>query len=195
MRIIFGFLAAAAGIYSLLIFLRIILSWFGGLVFGKPVELLNKATDPYLDFWRKIFRFQIGFLDFSAVAAILSLSLLQGIFGMLAASNRIYLGQILAAIITSVWSLISFIIVFCVFIIILRGIAYFTRRNMYGQFWSIIDSIYQPLSYRINKIFFGSRIVNFKTAMIVSLIVLAAIMIGGSVAVNLLASLLYKFPL
>jgi len=195
MQIIFGFLAAVTGIYSLLIFLRIILSWFRSIAYGKPVEILEKITDPYIDFWRRIFTFRIGFLDFSVVAAILSLSLLQGIFTMLASSQRIYLGQILASILVSVWSLISFIAVFCIVVIILRAVAYFTRRSMYGPFWSIVDSIYQPLSYRINRILFKNRIINFVNAMMISLIVLAVIVIGGRFCVNLLANLLYRLPL
>ena len=194
MKILFSFLAAAAGIYSLLLFFRIILSWFPGQSFGKPAEILGKITDPYLDWWRKIFTFRIGFLDFSVIAALLSLSLLQGIFSMISTAQRIYLGQILAAILTSIWSIISFIIGFCVVVIILKGIAHFTRRNMYGQFWSIVDSVYQPLSYRINRIIFGSRVVDFLQGMIVSLIALIAIAAGGGIGVSLLTGLLYRLP-
>jgi len=194
MKNIFSLLAVAVGIYSLLIFFRIILSWFTGVSFGRTSEILAKITDPYLNFWRKIFTFRIGFLDFSVVAAIICLSLLQGILTVISSSNRIYLGLILAFILSSIWALISFIMGFCLIIILIKGIAYLTRRNMYGQFWSIIDSIYQPISYQINRIIFGSRIVKFTHAMIVSLIVLLAVMICGRIGVNLLTDILYRLP-
>ena len=195
MQFFFRFLAAITGIYSILIFLRIILSWFSGLAYGKPAEFLIKITDPYLDFWKNICKFRIGFLDFSVIAALLSLSLLQGIFNMISVYQRIYLGYILGAVINSLWSLISFIVLFCIIIIIIRGIAYLSKRNMYSTFWSMIDSVYQPLSYRINRIIFKNRIVNFKTGMAVSLVILSIIFIGGRIAFSLLAGFLYRLPI
>ena len=194
MRMIFGVLAAAAGIYSLLIFLRIIFSWFRGMVSGKPVEILNKITDPYLNWWRQTLNFKLGFLDFSVVAAMVSLYAVQRIFNILAVSNRITLGSILAVILISLWSIVSFIIGFCLIIIILRAAAYLTSRNIYSPFWSAIDSISQPIMYRMNRLFFGNKIGGYLKGIIFSLIFFVIIMIGGKFLTDLLADIFYRLP-
>jgi YggT family protein len=194
MQFLFNVLAGAAGLYSLLIFIRIIFTWFGGAVYGKPVELLARVTDPYLDWWRRSLKLQMGFLDLSPIAGIAALSLTQTVFSVLARYGRISLGIILYVALLAIWSAASFILGFCLVIIILRFIAYITNRNIYSPFWRVIDSISQPLLYRINRIIFGRRLVNYLTGLIVAAASLGVIMIGGGFAVRLLAGLLSKLP-
>ena len=194
MRFIFSFLAAAAGIYSLLIFIRIIFSWLGGFASGRTVELLTRITDPYLDWWRRTLNLRVGFLDFSAIAAIVFLSLVQNIFYALSSPDNIHLGRILAVVLLSAWSVISIITVFFIIIIVLRGIAYLTNRDIYSPFWRMVDSVSQPVLYRLNRIIFGSRIGGFLKGMILSLLMLAAIMVGGGFIVMFLADFLSKLP-
>ena len=195
MRSIFGFLALAVSIYSMLIFIRILFSWFRNFVSGKPVEILSRITDPYLNWWRQKLNLRFGFIDFSAVAAIVSLSMFQRIFNMLSVAERINIGSILAIVLLAVWSIVSFIIGFCIVIIALRGIAYLTSRNIYSPFWSAINSISQPLMYRFNRIIFGNKIGGYLQGIIISLLILVIIMFGGRLIINLLANFLNAFPL
>jgi len=194
MRLIFGILASAVGIYSLLILIRIIISWFGGISGGKPVNLLARVTDPYLDWWRSHLNLRVGFMDFSAVVAIVVLSLAQNIFYTLSNSGIIKLGSILAFIIHSLWSIVFFILGLCLVILILRLIAYLTNRNTYSSFWRVIDSISQPILYRINRIIFGKKIADYLKGIILSCLLLAALMFAGSIAVPALAKLLARLP-
>ena len=194
MRIIFGFLAAAAAVYSVLIFIRILFSWFGDFVSGKPVEIIKKITDPYIDWWRNIVKLRIGFLDFSVVVAIVFLSLMQNIFISLSMSERMTFGFILAEIISSIWMIISFILLFFIIIIILRLIAFTTNRNIYSIFWSIIDSISKPILYRMNRIIYGNKVGKFLNGMIISLIILVIILLGGRFLISLLTNLLTNTP-
>jgi len=194
MSLIFGILAGAAGIYSLLLFIRIILSWFGGIPSSRPVDLLVRITDPYLDWWRSHLNLRIGFLDFSAVAAIIAVSIAQNIFGSIANSGVLKLGNILAIILLSIWSVIFFILGFCLVILILRLIGYLTNRNIYSPFWRVIDSISQPLLYRLNRIIFGNRIAGYLKGILLSSLLLAALMAGGYIAVPALAVLISKLP-
>jgi YggT family protein len=194
MNSIFGFLATLAGIYSILIFVRIIISWFGSFDQNKPVEILYRVTDPYLGWWRRNFPIRIGVLDFSVVAAIVFLAVIQRIFISIASSQGISLGIILAIILQSLWSIISFILGFCLVIIILRMIAYLTNRDIYSPFWQMIDSISQPVLFRLNRIIFGNRITGFLKGIIMSSILLIMIWIGGNLAASMLANFLYKLP-
>ena len=190
MHTVFGILASAAGIYSILILVRIIVSWFSGFDQGRPAGLLSRITDPYLDWWRHRFSIRIGFLDFSVLLGIAALSIFQNIFYFLSQSNKITVGYILAIVLFSAWSVISFILGFCIIVIVLRMIAYLTNRDIYSPFWKIIDSISQPILYRLNRIFFGNRIANYLKGIILSIVLLGAIWVGGNIVVPKLARLL-----
>jgi len=194
MQTIFSILSALIGIYSLLIFIRIILSWFGNMASGRFLDLLNKITDPYLNWWRKNFKLQISLLDFSAVAAIVSLSLLQNIFYTLSVSQQMTIGFILAQVLVSVWRIVSFIIGFFIIIIILRVIAYITNRNTYSLFWGTVNNISQPIIYRINRLIYGNKIVNYMQGMIVSLLILFIIVFGGRFIIFIIINWLNELP-
>jgi len=195
MKLIIGFLATAVSIYSLLIFIRIILSWFSGMFSGGLFKFLTSITDPYLDWWRNRVTLNIGFLDFSAVIGIVVLGIVQRILHSLSVSEVITLGSILSLILMSAWSIASFILGFCIIILILRLIAYLTNSDIYSQFWSIIDSVSQPILYRLNRIFLGNRIGGYLNGIVRSILVLVVIMVGGSIAVRVLARLLYSLPI
>jgi len=190
MKSIFGFFAAITGVYSILIFIRIIFSWFGNMVSGKPMEIISKITDPYLEWFRRNLNLRIGFLDFSAVVAIVFLSLLQSMFYTLARSEVVSVGSMIAAVLSALWTIISFIIGFYLVIIALRAFAYFTNRNIYSAFWQTIDNIYQPFMYKMNRIIFGNKIGHFLKGMIITFLLLLLLMFGGRLLINLLVSLI-----
>jgi YggT family protein len=183
-------LAFLVGLYSLLIIIRIILTWFGNAQYGKPMELLACITDPYLDWWRKKLNLRAGMLDLSPIVAIAVLSIAQKIFSTIAKYGRISLGVILAVCVIALWSALSFIIGFCFVVLLLRLIAYFLNSNMYSTFWSVIDSISKPLMYRINRIIFGNRIVNFLTSNIAAIVLMVVLWILGQALVGLLYGIL-----
>ena len=83
---------------------------------------------------------------------------------------------------------------FCVIVLVLRFIGYMCSSNMYSTFWRIIDSISQPLQYRINRIIFGRRLVRFTTGLVVSIVALAAVWAIGRFIVGLLTVLLLRLP-
>jgi YggT family protein len=187
-------LAGLCGLYSLLIFIRVMITWFSGANYGRPVELLARITDPYLNWWRGIPGLRAGFLDLSPIAAMAVLSLAQSVFSTIAAYGRITLGIILAIAVSAIWQALSFILGFCLIVLVLRLAAYLTNRNTYGGFWRIIDTISSPLLYRINRIVFGRRLVNYLTGLITAIALLGVIWIGGKFAVRLLAGLLFRLP-
>jgi YggT family protein len=186
-------LAGAAGLYMLLIMIRIMLTWFGNAQFGRPAEILGRVTDPYLDWWRR-FPLRAGFLDLSPILGMAALSLVQTIFSTIAYYGSISLGVILAIALSALWSVVSFFLGFCTLVLALRLFAYLSNRNMYSGFWRIIEAIAQPVLYRISRIIFGNRLVNYCTGMLVSIAVLLALMIGGKFVAGLAAALLIKLP-
>lgn len=70
-------LAQSLEIYSLVLIVRVLLSWFPNLDWGNPVlTSVSSITDPYLNAFRGIIP-PIGGLDLSAILAFFALSLMQ----------------------------------------------------------------------------------------------------------------------
>lgn len=56
--------------YMLLIFIRVLLTWFSGSSFGKAEELLGTVTDPYLNLFKKLPFLRMGMIDFLLLQAL-----------------------------------------------------------------------------------------------------------------------------
>ncbi|MDR2741736.1 MAG: YggT family protein [Treponema sp.] len=187
-------LGGLTSLYMLLIFVRIMLTWFSGVRYGTPVDLLCQITDPYLNWFRR-FPLRFGMLDLSPILALTVLSMANNVFGTLGLYGRITLGIILAMVVSVVWSAASFIIGFFIIILVLRLIAYLANRDVYRSFWGIIDTLSQPVLYRINRIIFRNRLVNYLTGLIVSIAVLLVLRLGLGFLVRLLIGVLSRSSL
>ncbi len=70
-------LSSFLSIYLVLLFIRILLSWFPNINwYDPPFSLLGQLTDPYLNLFRSIIP-PLGGIDFSAILAIVLLQFLQ----------------------------------------------------------------------------------------------------------------------
>ncbi len=183
------------GFYSLLIFIRIILSWFSGGQFGGPADILARITDPYLDWWRQRLNLRAGYLDLSPIIAMAALSVAQTICSRISKTGRITIGVLLSVCLSALWTAVSFILGFCIVVLILRLIGYLINANMFGTFWRVIDSISNPIQYRLSRIIFRRRLVRFTTSIITSILVLTALWIGGGIVIQWIANILFWLPL
>ena len=72
-------LSATLGIYSLVLIVRVLLTWFPNVDWGNPVlSTVSSITDPYLNAFRGLIP-PLGGLDLSAILAFVALSLMQGL--------------------------------------------------------------------------------------------------------------------
>jgi len=191
---IFGFLNFLVSIYMMLIFIRIILTWFSWLKDGKLQSFLAGITDPYLNWFRRFTFLKVGFLDLSPIAALGVLSLVSRLLTMLALQGRISIGILLALVLQALWGAVSFVLGFLIIVLVLRLIGHLLKQSSYGQFWRIIDSIAQPVVYRINRFIFKTRILNFTHAAIISIASLAVIYMVLRFLVALASRVLIQFP-
>jgi YggT family protein len=194
MSFIMNLAGVLAGLYLLLVFIRVILSWFNAPSLGGPIEVLARFTDPYLDWWRRFPIFRTGSIDFSPIAAMVALSLVQTVCGIAARYGRLTAGILLTVVLQALWSVLSSILGFFIIILVLRLIAYLTSRNTYSSFWRIIDSVSQPVLYRITRIFYRRRLINYLAGILLSIGVLAALEVGGMFLVNLLSGFFIQLP-
>jgi YggT family protein len=73
-------------IYSILLIIRILLSWFPNVDwFNPPFSVLGQLTDPYLNLFRSIIP-PLGGIDLSPILAFLLLRFIQGGIDAIAAA-------------------------------------------------------------------------------------------------------------
>ena len=190
-----GVLSFLVTVYMIIVFVRIILTWFTGISTGGLQDVLGKITDPYLNWFRRFTAFRIGFLDLSPIVALGVLSIVNGILTTLARYGKITIGIILAMILQALWSALSFFIGFLLIVLILRLIGYYTRQGVSNPFWRIVDTITRPVLYRINSIFFKRRIPNFGSTLILSIVCLGILYIVLVLLVSLVSGILVRLPL
>ena len=74
---LFQVLAQTLQIYSLVLIVRVLLSWFPNLDWSNPVlSTVSSITDPYLNAFRGLIP-PLGGIDLSAILAFIALNLLQ----------------------------------------------------------------------------------------------------------------------
>jgi YggT family protein len=79
-------LVRTLSIYSLILLVRVLLSWFPNLDWGNPVlSTVSSITDPYLNAFRGLIP-PLGGLDLSAIVAFLALNLAQQLLSSLSSS-------------------------------------------------------------------------------------------------------------
>jgi YggT family protein len=191
---IMNILGGIVSVYTILIFVRVILTWFPGAPYGRAVDFLRRATDPYLNWFRRFKILRVANLDLSPVAAIATLSLANTLFLTLARRGRITGGILLAMLFSLVWSIVSFVLNFFILLLAVRLAAYLTNRDVYHGFWRVIDQISAPILYRINRIIFGKRLVKYMTGILVSLGALLILRVGLGFLANLGLNLLTRLP-
>jgi YggT family protein len=187
-------LGTITSVYMIVIFIRILLTWFSGVRYGKVYDVLCGITDPYLEWFRRFRFLRIASLDLSPLAALAILSVVNEIFMTLGRYGRITVGIILYMLLSAVWSVASFLLVFFIIILTIRLIAYLTNRNVYSGFWRIIDMLSQPVLYRINRILFRKRLVHYMTGILSSLGALLALRLGLGLLVRLVMRTLTQLP-
>lgn len=84
MNLLFNTLSTFIQLYSLLLFIRILLTWFPNVDwYNQPFAALGQVTDPYLNIFRSFIP-PLGGIDFSPILAIIVLNFLGGAFSSLA---------------------------------------------------------------------------------------------------------------
>jgi YggT family protein len=87
--LIFASLYKFLQIYSVLLIVRILLSWFQTAEWAMQIiSFLSPITDPYLNIFRSIIP-PLGGLDFSAILAIILLNVVQSAIAPFAVSSSL----------------------------------------------------------------------------------------------------------
>jgi YggT family protein len=187
-------LAGIISVYMILLFIRILLTWFPGADFGRPYAFLCSICDPYLNWFRRFRIFRNSPIDFTPVIALVFLSLLNNVLVSWGRMGRFSIGILLVMLLHALWSVVLWVLGFFIVILILRMIAFLGNSNIYSPFWRFVDFIAQPVMYRISRIFFPNRIVGYLFRIIFSIAILAALIALSYVIMTYGTLLLRQLP-
>jgi YggT family protein len=185
-------LGALLFVYSLLIALRIILTWFQGPSYGRAWDMLAAVTDPYLRIFRRIRVLRQGMFDFSPLAAVLVLLVLQNIVASLALYGSLRFGDVLAVILQALWGSVAWIVLFFFVLAIVRLISLYVARNAVAPVWHTLDLMVQPVAGWVNRLF-GGRM-EYSSSLIVTVVLLVAGWLAGGAIVGVVARALHRLP-
>ncbi len=185
------FLARLLEIYSFLIWIRIIMSWFRP--YPRPGSFtyyIARAVDPFLNLFRSS-KARIGMLDFSPIIAIGLLSVVQTLLSVYGRFGFLTFGIILANIIIAFWTYgVSIFLFFSILLLIFRTIAAFTHNPMmYGMSGQFSD----PISNMVRRCF-TTRIPRDSTIAIISLAINIVLYFVLKRAFIILANLALELP-
>lgn len=189
-RVISGILS----VYMLLLFIRILLTWFSGVSLGKPQEILQKVTDPYLSIFRRLSFLHTSRIDFSPIAALIVLVIILNILNTITIYGQITVGVVLALIVSALWSAAFFILGFFIILVAVRFLFLFFGNTSFTPFWQTIDLIVNPiLAFMQRRVFRGKQL-TYRTGLGFGLAILIATAVLGRVIINQLVRLLRSIP-
>ena len=185
------FISASISIYMLLIIVRLVLSWISSEQHRNNKGALAKLCDPYLNIFRKIPFFTIGYIDFSPIIALAVLVIFGDIIRQFGLLGTITLGIILAICIKAIWNAIVSILFFIFAVVLIRVIILLIKRTAESPILTSIDSFLEPLSSKIASIF--TRTGSYASNLMMFGVVIIIIYFAGSFLILHIANFVAKF--
>lgn len=189
------FISSALTIYMMIIFVRIVMTWFSGVSYGRVYATLASVTDPYLNWFRQNTPIRFGVMDFSPIVGILTLGVAQNVFTQLAVAGRVTVGYLLAVSISAVWSVVSFFATIFLIMAALRLVGMLTGLDARGgRLWIVLEQIVNPLLQVVVRPFLRGRFTSYRDSLLIFCGVLLALTVVGRIAVSLVVSLVRQIP-
>ena len=182
-------------IYTLLCFIRIILTWFPSMTYHKFTRFIAGICDPYLSLFNRIRFLQIGMVDFSPVAAIGVLVAVSSLLNNMAHHQRITLGGLLASLLSIVWAVAGSLLGFLIILMVIRLIALLFSKSNPSGIWYQLDMVLNPVIYKITGLFRNKRFISQKAALIMALLILLLLQLAGNTVTSVLIQILLRLPL
>ncbi len=194
MQGVFRVAGAAVSIYMLLIFVRVLLTWFSGARYGRAYEVLASVTDPYLDWFRRTTPVRFGAFDFSPLVGILALGIVGNVFSRIAISGSITVGYLLAIVLSAVWSVVSFFLLFFLVVAAIRMVGLVANLDEQGRFWSVIEQILNPFLQVMVRPFLRGHFTSYRRSLLIFIAVIALVSFVGRVGIRYLTGALVSLP-
>jgi YggT family protein len=191
-QVVFRVLGALIFVYMLLLALRILITWFQSGSYGKAWEYLRRITDPYLNLFRGLKFLHIGFFDFTPIAAILVLVILQDILGSLSTYGSVTFGVILGITLNAAWHSFVWILLFLGVVSLIRLVGLYSGASLTHPIWNTVDMMVQPLARLAEKLV--RRSLPYRQALVVVVVSILVIWLAGGWLVGRFVRLVFRLP-
>lgn len=150
--------ARALSVYSILIWVRILLSWFMPYPSeGTFTYYLSRIVDPYLGLFRSS-KSRIGALDFSPIIAIGLIEVIKAILSFFGTYGTLTLGYVLMLFIQAFWSYgISLFLILAIIMLAVKTIASFSNNPMFYTTSERFSDAVAPITNFVRSTFFAQR--------------------------------------
>ena len=192
---LFQLLSSAISLYTMICFVRIILTWIPSLQYSSFGRILSAICDPYLNLFRGLRFLRIGMFDLSPALALCVLIAASSILGNIALTQSFTLGGLLAIVLYLLWSVVSSILGFLIILLAIRLIVLLMRKDGYGSIWDSLDRTLNPIAFRMTSLFTRGRPTPYKNALILAIVTAGAIWIALRVTVTLLIGFCQQLPI
>ena len=213
LRSICSLAATILGVYSTLIFIRIIVSWIvlaqrrGGWTTSGPYDgqkednpltlldtadnILGKICDPYLSIFRGVKSLRRSMIDFTPFLALVILNLVKSILSLISQAESLSLWVVLAILVEGLWSsFFSFILILLLIILIVRFFVGRSQSPNANNVINTIDPILDGPVGRVYKLFFRKTKVDDQKLVLASIIFYAVVYFALKIGVNALVNFL-----
>lgn len=187
-------LSAVLVIYILLICIRMLLSWFPGAAYGRPWQLLSRATDPYLAVFRGLSFLRRGMFDFTAIAAILVLVVALDLVTAIQRYGRLTAGILLGSLVGALWSGLSFLVLLFLVLAVLRALLLLFLRGRESPYSGLLATMVAPVLSLVRGLLPRDWAVREPPALYFTIAALVALRLVGGWLIQLLRGLLYALP-
>lgn len=184
--------ASLLSFYSLLIWLRIILTWIRvpGQTQENPLAYyIGKVVDPYLSWFRGISSLRRSHIDLTPLVALAVLSVVQSMLRFYGAYGTITIGMVVALIIQTLWSyLLSPVFWFLIILLGFRLFFCYKRSAKTISYITMLDSLIGGVLNWVQRLFYPKRTLNDRQLVTTALVFFIVLNIAASFAIRFLVN-------
>ncbi len=188
--------ASLLSFYSLLIWLRIVLTWIRipGQIQENPLAaLLGRIVDPYLAWFRGVSGLKRSRLDLTPLVALAVLSVVQSMLRLYGSYGRLTVGMVFALVLQTLWSyLISPVFWFLIILLGIRLVLCYKRSPGIIGYISMLDSMIGGVLNWVQRLFYPKKAINDRQLVITSLVFFIAAYIGSSLLLRFMVDFFAK---
>ncbi|NLK06818.1 MAG: YggT family protein [Spirochaetales bacterium] len=189
-------LASLLSFYSLLIWLRIVLTWIRvpGQTQENPLAYyLGKIVDPYLSWFKGISSLRRSRFDLTPLVALAALSVVQSMLRLYGSYGSLTVGMVFALVLQTLWSyLVSPIFWFVIIMLGIRLVFCYRRSPQSIGYITMLDSMIGGVLNWVQNLIYPKKAINDRQLVITSLTFFIALYIGTSLVLRFLIGFFAK---
>ncbi len=190
-------IATAISVYTLLIWIRVMLTWVripDPYFSSSPLlRFLSAVVDPFLGMFGGIRWMRWGSIDFSPIMGLMVLSICQSIFSLFGTYGRITPAMVASIVIQGLWGyILSPLFWFALILLGFRLFYCYHRSSGSIMAIQILDNVGRGLFDFVQRLFFGHKAVGMRLLVWTSFLFYLALYIALRYGVSSLSALLVR---